>query len=654
MDTQLKVLVVEDSENDTILLVRKLKKGGFDPQWKRVDDAKSMLKEMTQNDWDLIISDYSMPNFNGLEALKLYKQMKSDIPFIIVSGMVGEDSAVMAMKEGAHDYLMKDNLERLIPAIKRELREAAIRRERKQSMHLLKEREEFLNAVIENIPHMIFIKDAQDLRFLRLNKSGERLLGYSREEMIGKCNSDFFPKEIADFFTKTDREALQHGDLVDIPQETVQTKDQGERILSTKKIPILDEKGIPKYLLGISDDITEKKHAEQIETDLRSQLRQAQKMESIGTLAGGIAHDFNNILTAILGYAEIASDSVVKGSKAQDYMKEVIKASMRATELVQQILTFSRQTESECIAFRMDTIVKEALGLLRPTLPSSIEIKEDINPGMIKADPTQIHQVVMNLCTNAYHAFGEDGGTLSVSLSTIEIDKELAAQHRHLPLGPAMKLTVSDTGCGMDDVVLERIFDPYFSTKEKGQGTGLGLSVVHGIVKSHDGAVTVSSTPGKGSCFNVYFPKVEQLKETTHYENMNLLKSGTEKILLVDDEPAIVELNKILLTKLGYNVATQTSSEKALELFSTDPYRFDLIITDMAMPKLTGYKLAEMALTIRSDIPIILCTGFSEHINAEKTKHIGIRAVLMKPFMLKTLSVRIREVLDGEGDVIGQ
>lgn len=380
---------------------------------------------------------------------------------------------------------------------------------------------------------------------------------------------------------------------------------------------------------------------------LQDQLRQAQKMEAIGTLAGGIAHDFNNILSGIFGFTEIVMMDIPEGSVARSMLDEVLKAGIRAKDLVGQILTFSRKTEMEYMKVQIKMIVKEAMKLLRPSLPSTIEIRENFSTSReILADPTQIHQVVMNLCTNAYHAMSEDGGVLEIALLKENLDEESAAEFEDLIPGPYIKLTISDTGHGMDEEVMDQIFDPYFTTKEKGRGTGLGLSVVHGIVKSHGGAITVSSAPGKGTTFHALFPILEKVEIKKEELATGPLPGGNERVLFVDDETPLVKIGKAMLGWLGYDVTVSTGSLEALELFKAKPEAFDLVISDMTMPKMTGDKLAMKIMEIRPEIPVILCTGYSEKINEGKSSEIGIAAYVPKPIIINEIAKTIREVLD--------
>jgi signal transduction histidine kinase/ActR/RegA family two-component response regulator len=395
-------------------------------------------------------------------------------------------------------------------------------------------------------------------------------------------------------------------------------------------------------------------HAERIQAEkerasLEEQLHQAQKVEAIGTLAGGIAHDFNNILTVILGYAELANLDIAEHSPAKDSLQHSMNAARRAKDLVQQILAFSRQGKQERKPLDMKPIVKEGLKFLRASLPATIKIRQDIEEdvGPIEADPTQIHQVLMNLCTNAAHAMDENGGELGVSLSKLDLDGEASAVHQGIEPGPYVRLRVSDTGHGIRRETLNRIFDPYFTTKEVGKGTGLGLAMVHGIAKSYGGGITVSSEAGKGSTFDVYFPRIEAMDLPSKADKDEPLPMGRhERVLFVDDEVMITRVGRKTLEYLGYEVVTRTSSIEALELFRVQADRFDLVITDMTMPNMRGDKLAQELLKIRPGIPIILCTGFSEHITEEKAKAMGIRGFAMKPLVMKDLARAIRNTLD--------
>jgi signal transduction histidine kinase/ActR/RegA family two-component response regulator len=403
-------------------------------------------------------------------------------------------------------------------------------------------------------------------------------------------------------------------------------------------------------LLRNQNNILEKRIAERTKALAQSerQLQQVLKIQAIGTLAGGIAHDFNNILFPIIGYTEMTLDEVAEDSHAQSYLKEVLKAANRAKDLVQQILTFSRQSGQERKPIKVQYIIKEALKLLRASIPTTIDIAVDLEPECpaIMGDATQIHQVIMNLCTNAYQAMQETGGTLKVALTAVDISYDEIVDKTGMKPGRHIKIAVRDTGHGMEPAVMERIFEPYYTTKEPGKGTGLGLSVIHGIVKNHGGDVTVNSKPGDGTTFCVYIPAIDRVEEEEEQSQaVTGLLEGNERILLVDDEKVIIEMEQQMLERLGYRVTARTDSQGALEVFAAGPDQFDLVITDMTMPSMTGDLLARKLLEMRSDIPIILCTGYNEGITEEKALALGIRKYVMKPVVKTKLASTIRTVL---------
>jgi len=422
---------------------------------------------------------------------------------------------------------------------------------------------------------------------------------------------------------------------------TNRMKDGTLREFATRISPVHDSSGEIINFVSVNRDITQ-------EVALEAQLQQAQKIQSIGTLAGGIAPDFNNILYPIIGYTEMAIDDVPEDSSIKMNLEEVLTATKRARDLVQQILTFSRQSDRELKPLKFQSIVKEAMKLLRASIPSTITISQNINYdcGAIRGDQTQIHQIIMNLCTNAYQTMEETGGQLELSLDEIAIGPDEAIYKVDMKPGKYARLTVSDTGHGIEPAVLERIFDPYFTTKEPGKGTGLGLSVVYGIVNTHGGHISVSSEPGKGTKFDVYLPLFESAEIEAEKVSPEPLATGDEHILLVDDENQIVDVVRQMLERLGYQVTVRTSSIEALEAFRASPDKFDLVITDLTMPNMTGDKLSGELMNIRSDIPIILCTGFSEKMSEERANALGLKGFLMKPVIINALAKTVREVLD--------
>ncbi len=406
-----------------------------------------------------------------------------------------------------------------------------------------------------------------------------------------------------------------------------------------------------RFRMGITD-ISARKTAERRQARLELQLRQAHKMEAIGTMAGGIAHDFNNILAVVLGYADMAIDDVPELSPAKHSLEQIVKVGNRAKDIVRHLLAFSHMpgSEQDYAPVPLSPLVKEVLKFQRSIIPTTIDIRSDVdeNCGQIMGDPTQVHQVLMNFCTNATHAMEEKGGTFEVILERTELTENDQKNEPGLHGGTYLRLAVTDTGHGMTPEIIEKIFDPYFTTKEVDKGSGMGLSVVHGIVKNHGGFVKVESEPGKGSTFNVFFPRIKEEIITEDPDKVEDLPTGSEKILFVDDVKMLTDIGKSMLETLGYSVTTKNDSSEALELFQSDPAWFDLVITDEVMPKFTGSELAKHFLKIRPDIPIILCTGYSAFIDEVKAQKIGIKEYIMKPANRHELSKLIRKVLDGD------
>jgi len=399
--------------------------------------------------------------------------------------------------------------------------------------------------------------------------------------------------------------------------------------------------------LQMTTDITEAKELEKDRNKMETRLQQVQKMEAIGTLAGGIAHDFNNILSSILGFTQLALDDAEKDSVLEDDLKEIYKASNRAKDLVKQILTFSRQNKDEAqTPVRVSTVAKETLKLLRASIPSSIAIQENIlTRSSILGDPTQIHQIFMNLCTNSCQAM-DDQGTLTVTLEDVLLEASSVRGLHGIDPGKYLSISIMDTGIGIPSDIQDQIFDPYFTTKKLGKGTGMGLATVHGIVKNHGGEIIVTSKPGQETVFTIYFPIIQSNRKYVKKIPEHIQK-GTEKILFVDDEPPIIKMAGKMMEWMGYRVNSRSSSLEALELFKAKPDDFDLVMTDMTMPQMTGDNLAREIMKIRPDIPIILCTGYSNKMSEEQALEIGIKGFVMKPFVKEDLAKMLRKVLDG-------
>ncbi len=490
---------------------------------------------------------------------------------------------------------------------------------------------------IDHSSDTIMITDTSGL-IIYANPAFEKIAGYSQKEAQGKNPRLLQSGKHDKSFYKELWKTISSGKTWS--GRFINKRKDGSLYIEDANIsPVFSGNGKIVNYVAVKRDITEK-------LKLEAQLQQAQKMESIGTLAGGIAHDFNNILFPIVGYTEMLLEDVPENSPFKDSLNKIYKSSLRAKDLVNQILTFSRQETSELKLIKMQPIVMEALKLMRSTIPTTIKIKSDINDdsSVIKADPTKIHQIVMNLTTNAYHAMEDTGGELSVSLKKIQLgDQDIT----DLGIEPGIYacLIVSDTGMGMDKKLTDKIFEPFFTTKAIGKGTGMGLSMVHGIVNAMGGAIQVYSEPSKGTEFHVYFPIEKDSFEKQVTNTKEKILGGNDLILIVDDEEEILAMEKKMLERLGYQVTSLTDSMEALETFRANPHRFDLIITDMAMPNLSGDKLSIELIKLRPDIPILLCTGFSETISEEKAKLMGIKGFLTKPITRMDLSKKIREVL---------
>ncbi len=507
----------------------------------------------------------------------------------------------------------------------------------KKAEEALKYSEERFSKAFHMNPVPAIICTIDDGKYVDVNESFLRMLNYKREDTIGKT-----PAELGTWVSAADQKliALKLSEYGFLKEEKLRLRGSTGEIRELRvsaEVIVLNEN---KLVLCIFHDVTDQEK-------LESQKRQTQKMEAIGTLAGGIAHDFNNILGAVMGYTEMALGESSYDNHLRFYLEQIFMACERARDLVKQILTFSRKSDDKLLPLpvQIGPVIREVMKLLRASLPSTIKIELDLysGPDTVLADPTQIHQILMNLCTNAAYAMPEKKGELRISLISEEIKD--GSPYGLVP-GMYVKLTVSDTGVGIDPSVTGRIFDPFFTTKKTGEGTGLGLSVVYGIIKSYGGAITVQSEVGKGTDFNVYLPLLTRKEHLQEMKSKEAVFGGKENILFVDDEEMLVELGKSVLASLGYNVVGKTSSLEALELFSTDPEQFDLVITDMTMPNMTGIELAQNLLKLKSNVPVILCTGFSETITAEIAKAAGIKELIMKPFKRQQIAESIRRLLD--------
>jgi len=510
----------------------------------------------------------------------------------------------------------------------------------------LQEQLDFFQTLIDTIPSPIFYKDDKGI-YIGCNKAFEDFTGVKNNELKGKSVHEVAPKKIADQYKQRDDELIKNKGTQTYEASVKYADSTIHDVIFNKAVFYKQEKKVAG-LVGVMVDITERKQAEKEKKELENKFYQVQKLEAIGNLSAGIAHDFNNILSGILGSSQLAKLHMNDARQINKDIDRIIKGTQRAAELVQQILTFSRQSEYEKRPLKIFLVVKEALKLLRSSIPSTIHIREQIDSkAMVLADPGRIHQVVMNLCTNAYHAMLDTGGTLTVGIKRSVVSEKDSIPKLNILPGSYLDLSVSDTGYGIDAHHLDKIFDPYFTTKKPDSGTGLGLAVVHGIVEEHNGYIKVHSKKGEGSCFHVFLPitfENELPDELKSIENSIIL--GTERIMVVDDEDYILNSTKELLEDYGYHVKCFSDGVGAFEAFNRDPHQFDLVITDMTMPYMTGDELSEKILKIRPDIPILLCSGYGKNETLEKVGKLGLIRFMQKPVDLESMVMVIRDVLD--------
>ena len=516
--------------------------------------------------------------------------------------------------------------------------------QKKQLIRDLKESDRKVLLLAENALDCIWQTD-RELRFTYVNPAVERIFGFSPEEWIGTRLADHCSTEEVEKFIRPVAKLMLgiRRDRQEILFETRLHHRDGQAVpVEILAKHLTDGRGQIIGMQGSARDIRERKLQEKQRAELEGQIRQSQKIQSIGTLAGGIAHDFNNILAAVIGYTDLAMLELRKGIRQEAHLKEVIRAAMRAKELVRQILTFSRQSDQEKKPLQAGLIVKEVVKLIRSAISTTIDIESRVtSTGLVMANPTQIHQILMNLCTNASHAMEEKGGTLAIEAAEVELDEAFTRCYPELHPGKYLKMQVADSGTGIDPEVMSSIFEPYFTTKEPGTGTGLGLAVVHGIVKDHHGEITVESEYGKGSVFCVYLPLLKnEVEEIPEAEPK--IPTGRESILFADDEPSLVRTTKQILEQLGYRVTAATDSREALEIFSNDPDGFDLVITDMNMPKMPGDRLAAEMMKIRPNLPVVICTGYSRKLSEKKISATGLKGIIMKPFSRSELAGMVR------------
>jgi two-component system cell cycle sensor histidine kinase/response regulator CckA len=633
MSRTLRVLCIEDSERDVELLQRHLSRAGYDLISDRVETPDAMKDALTTKEWDVILCDYSMPHFSALAALALLKEVGLDIPFIIISGTIGEEVAVGAMRAGAQDYLMKDNLVRLAAAIERQMHESENHRAQKRAEEALKASEAELWALFEAMTDVILVLDAEG-RHLKMAPTRPAQMYKPADERVGKTLHEVLPKEKADFFLEHVRRALDEG-----PMHRVEYSLPigGKEVWFEGSVSPMTKDSV----IWIGRDITERKILEE-------QLRQSQKMEAIGQLAGGIAHDFNNLLTAITGYSDLTLRRLQAEDPLRSNIEEVKKAGERAASLTRQLLAFSRKQVLQPKVFDLNSVISELEKMLQRLIGEDIELRTvlGVEPGSVKADPGQIEQVIMNLVVNARDAMPY-GGKLTIETKNIYLGEEYAHHRSAVDPGSYVMLAISDTGIGMDEKTQARIFEPFFTSKEAGKGTGLGLSTVYGIVKQSDGNIWVYSEVGRGTTFKVYLPRVdESVQEYKRGTEVEEDLQGTESILLAEDEDTVRRLARDVLEMYGYRVLEAPNGGAAFLICERHKEPIHLLVTDVIMPEMSGPELTDRLIRLRPEMKVLYMSGYTDNAIVHRGVLDEGTNFIQKPFTPNALARRVREVLD--------
>jgi signal transduction histidine kinase len=647
--TPIHLLIVEDSEDDVRLAVRMLRRGGFEPTWLRVQDMAAMKAAFAEaGRWDAVLSDFRLPGFTGVEALEVFRATGLDIPFIIFSGTIGEETAVAAMKAGASDYVMKQNLARLAPVMERELAQAKIRAQHRQSqIDLAVSRDQYVD-LYDFAPVGYLTLSAEGL-ISQVNLTGADMLAAPRAGLLHTRFAQFVAPAETERWYQHFLRVLHHGEKQRL--ELALRSSCGDAFQAQLDcMRVGAGSGAPLVRVALTD-ISDCKKAEADLRHFEAQLRDIQKMESLGTLAGGIAHDFNNILGAILGNVVLAREELGPGHPALLSLEEIHKASLRARNLVQQILTFSRREQQALVTQPLRPVVEETRQMLRATLPARVELEVRLTdtPLHVHADATQVQQVLMNLCTNAWHALADGNGRIALGLDAVTLDGDAALALGGIPPGPYAHLWVSDTGSGMDLVTRERIFEPFFTTKPVGQGTGLGLSVVHGILSAHRGAIAVDSQPGRGSTFHLYFPVVARRQDDAGAPDApaepEVPQGHGRHVLYVDDDEMMVLMVERILERSGYRVSGYQDAQEAVEAVREHPDDFDFVVTDFNMPDFSGLDVAHELARIRPELPVVISSGYITDELRSEARLAGVQSLLEKQNTFQELTALVGRLL---------
>jgi PAS domain S-box-containing protein len=647
MSVPIRILLAEDSEEDAAVVVHALRRSGYEPAVTQVHDRAGFLAALDAPH-DAIVSDYAMPQFSGGAALALMKARGLDLPFIVVSGTIDEDAAVAILRAGAHDFVTKQNLARLGPALDRELLDARNRAERRSAERSLAHQRDFLRLVLDTNPGLVYVKDAAGC-FSLANQAVADLYGTTVDDLVGKSEADFNPRVDEVVRARAvEHQVISSGRAVFIPAENVTDPRTGvSRWFEVRRVPLTAPDTNARHVLGIASEITERKAAEDALRLSEDQLRQSQKMEAVGQLAGGVAHDFNNLLTAILGYTALLLDAADHHPELIPDLEEIKRAGERAGALTRQLLAFSRKQVVQPKLLNLNDVVGELEKMLRRVIGEDVRLAT-ITAGdlhHVTADPNQIEQILMNLAVNARDAMPRGGAlTIETANGTMPADPRQPASGERRP---CVRLTVSDTGIGIPAEIRDRVFEPFFTTKGAGRGTGLGLSTVYGIVTQNGGSVSVDSERNRGTTFSIVFPAADAGdRRESRLAPPVQSHAGTETILLVEDEPGVRHLVRRVLCGRGYEVLEARDIAHALQIAADFTGRIHLLLSDIVMPGLSGPDLAQRMIAQRPDLRVLYMSGFSNRLRTERGSLSAGVTILHKPFTPEHLVRTVRDRLD--------
>jgi two-component system, cell cycle sensor histidine kinase and response regulator CckA len=639
MRPALRVLLVEDSSDDAELVLEELRHGGFDLTFERVETKEEMVGALDSREWDIVLSDYSLPRFSAPAAFATLTDKRRDLPFIIVSGTIGEEVAVGAMKLGIQDYILKSNLTRLCAAVERELREHS---DQRQVRDQLRRSDDRYRHLFESSPLAMWVYDIETLKVIAANEEAVRLYGYGAEEFCALTVAEILDQE-------DESRKFYVGTGSPPPSEKTwrHRRKDGTVLFVETRTQDVEIDGWELRLVAVHD-VTARKRAEEALRRTEEQLRHAQKMEAVGRLAAGVAHDFNNLLSVVLGCANLVLEDLKPGDPIYAEVQEIKKAGERGGGLTRQLLAFSRKQLLQPRVIDLNQILVEIQPMLRRILGEDIELAvvPSRSLGKVHADPGQIEQILMNLIVNARDAMSE-GGCVTIETANHELDASYGAEHVDVAPGRYVMFAVSDTGMGMDRAVQDRLFEPFFTTKEAGKGTGLGLSTVFGIVKQSGGHIWVYSEVGKGTTFRIYLPLWEGAEQATVPSAPSpTTLHGAETVLLVEDEEQVRNVTRSILRRHGYNVLEAQNAGEALLICERYEAKIHLLVTDVVMPRMSGRELAMRLAPLRPEMKVLFVSGYTEM----AIVHHGVIdagvAFLQKPITPNALARKVRELID--------